>query len=297
MNARTRFRIVVTAALVMGAGSLLAAFPAGGEFATFSAETENASSQFAGGWVDNPTPLTAIPAGYGAAFTWTPGTHAVTGQQLWGVDGGTGGSAGCGTYALTATMAGPGTAAYTDAGASGHNGHWWCYEMVSTSGTAWTSSATFTALRVGLIVTSVVVSNGGTNGTMDSGDRITITFNQNINTPTANRFCAVNNGTSDVIYIGDTRASGSTCATGDTYTIGTITGVTISGTITARNETVTMTAGNVVRVQLTQSSVRTAAFASPVFTPSASVTSVTGPAVACTSALAPTCTVVPTGGF
>lgn len=284
--------------LALTGGALLAVFPVKGEFATFSAETENSASAFAGGWIPAPTSLTVSgPAGYGAGLTWVSGASAsapspnpVTGQQLFGVDGGTGASASCGsTYGLLSTMSGPTTTSYTDPGSSGENGHWYCYEMVSTSASTWTTAATFAPVRVGLYVTAVHVANGGSGSNrMNSGDTITITFNQDVNTPTANHFCAVNSGANDVIILGDTRASG-TCATGDAYTIGKITGATISASITPLTETVSVS-GNVLTVQVTANSTRTATgVPGKTFTPSASVTSSVGSAAACTSASAPVC--------
>lgn len=291
-------RLIVSLALALTAGALLAVFPVRGEFATFSAETENSTSAFAGGWIPAPTGLTVNgPAGYGADLTWvsgasssTPSPNPVTGQQLFGVDGGTGASASCGSsYSYLSTMSGPTTTNYTDPGSSGENGHWYCYEMVSTSASTWTTPATFSPVRVGLYVTGVHIANGGSGSNrMNSGDTITITFNQDINTPTTNRFCAVNSGGNDVIILGDTRTFG-TCRTTDSYTIGEITGVTVSASINAITENVSVS-GNVLTVRLTANTTRTATgVAGSTFTPSTSVTSAVGGAAACTSASAPTC--------
>ncbi len=294
-----KHRLIATLVLALTGGGLLAAFPVQGEFATFTAETENAGSSSPGGWIPGPTGLTVNgPAGYGADLTWVSGASAaapspnpVTGQQLFGVDGGTGASASCGSsYGYLSTMAGAATTNYVDPGSSGENGHWYCYEMVSTSAGSWTSPAvTFSPVRVGLYVTGVHIANGGSGSNrMNSGDTITITFNQDINTPSANHFCAVNSGRNDVIILGDTRGSG-TCNTGDSYTIGEITGVTISASITPLTETAGV-AGNVLTVRLTGNSTRTATgVAGSTFTPSTSITSAVGGAAACTSASAPAC--------
>lgn len=298
MLSHGKHRLIAALVLALMGGALLAAFPVRGEFASFSAETENSSSAFAGGWIPAPTSLTVNgPAGYGAGLTWVSGASAsapspnpVTGQQLFGVDGGTGASASCGSsYALLSTMSGPTTTTYTDPGSSGENGHWYCYEMVSTSASTWTTPATFSPVRVGLYVTAVHVANGGGGSNrMNSGDTITITFNQDINTPAANHFCAINSGANDVIILGDTRTAG-TCATGDAYTIGKITGATISASITPLTESASV-AGNVLTVRVTANSTRTATgVAGATFTSSTSVTSAVGGAAACTSASAPTC--------
>lgn len=262
----------------------------GGTFALWNGETANKDSAFAAGWVGPPTSLgTPTAAGYGASLAWTPGTHGpVTGQQLYSVDGGTGGSASCGTYTLAATMASASTAGYTATGTSGANGHWWCYKLFSTSATAWTASATFTPIRVGLIPTGVVIANGGTAGKIDNKDTITITFNQNVGTAAGTKVCTFP-GTSGggTILLGD-----STCSTtADAYTVGKITGVTVGGARQSLNATTTVS-GTQVTFKVTQNGQTVSGTAT--FTASSSITSSTGSAAACTAS---NCVLTASGGF
>ena len=87
------------------------------------------------------------------ALAWTPGTHGpVTGQQLFGVDNTTSSNCTGAAYGLLATMASATTAAYTDAsrGSLATDGHWFCYELVSTSGTVWTAATPLAAMMAGL---------------------------------------------------------------------------------------------------------------------------------------------------
>lgn len=211
-------RVTAASLIAWALGLLLSFGSVHGTFATFSAETENADSSFAGGWIDPPTGLSIAPAGDGAAVTWTPGTHAVTGQELDGADGGTSGSASCGTYGSVQTWADDTTRSTTDAGSSANAGHWWCYRLISTSGTAWTSSADFTPIQVGLIPLSVVLANGGShNGQSENLDTITITYNQDV---AVSGNVAVHACKKGIITIG----SGCNGAP----SIGTITGVTVN---------------------------------------------------------------------
>lgn len=296
-KARIRIAVASFAVLMLGGALTIGVVPGAG--AVFTADTANPDSTAAGGWIPAPTGLaTPAPAGYGASFTWTSGASAaspspnpVTGQQLWGASGGSGGSASCGTYALTASMPGPTTTSYTDAGSSGNNGDWWCYEMESTSAGSWTSDAvTFTPVRVGLYPISVVFAGNG-DGKIDNGDTITITFNQDVATPAINKGICQVKGTSSNgdLILGFTGSCSGTAA----YAIGKIAGITVNKTgSTAASVT---TSGSVVTITVTASGQKVSG--SGTFTSSTSVTSTVGSAQACTSASAPTCTVTTSGSF
>jgi hypothetical protein len=311
VSQKARNWAAAAASIALLAGGALAYGQISGTFAIFTAETENPNSVFKGSWIPAPSGTTssllnATPWSQ-EHLVWTSGnstampggaTNPVTGQTILYADGGSGASASCGTYSSFSTT----TAAATTSDVTGTNlADWWCFEVQSTSASASTSGAwtsdvvTFTPRQI-LVPVSVVMTNGRTAGTPDTGDTIVITFNQNINTPTANRFCLVHNGTSDVVFIGDTKASGSACASTDTYTIGKITGVTASGTINALNESVSVS-GKVLTVTISANGNKTASFSSPVFLASSSVTAVTGSQPACVSTASPTCTVSPTGGL
>ena len=282
-------RAVGLSALLIALSLLLGYVHAGGTFALWNGETANKDSAFAAGWVGPATGLgTPTASGYGASLSWTPGTHGpVTGQQLYSVDGGTGASASCGTYTLAATMASASTASYTAAGTSGANGHWWCYKLVSTSATAWTASATFTPVRVGLVPLTVSITNG--NGTLASPDVVTITFNQSVNAVSGNRVCTFSGSSgTGTILLGD-----STCSTtSDAYTIGKLTGVSVGGTGHQLSSATIARSGATVTVSITQTGQTVSGTAA--FTASTSVTSSTGSVPACTAS---NCVVTATGGF
>ena len=290
MSRTIRRRVVWLCAALICLSLALGYVRVGGTFAIWQGEATNTGSAFAAGWIGPATGLgTPTPSGYGAGLAWTPGTAGpVTGQQVYGADGGTGASASCGTYGLVATLTSASTSSYTPAGASTANGHWWCYKLVSTSATAWTASATFTPVRVGLIPTTVAIANGGTAGKIDSNDTITITFNQNVGAATGTKACTFP-GTSGAgtILLGD-----STCSTtADTYTVGKITGVTVGGARQGLTATTTMS-GAQITFKITQNGQTVSG--TPTFTASSSVVSSAGSAAGCTAS---NCTVTATGGF
>jgi len=64
----------------------------GSTLASFSAETDNNTSTFAGGWIGTASSLAATPSGTDASLTWTPATHGLNGQALWKWDAGSGSS-------------------------------------------------------------------------------------------------------------------------------------------------------------------------------------------------------------
>jgi hypothetical protein len=206
--------------------------------ALFNGETTNAGSALAGGWVVAPSGLTASVSGNDVSLGWTAGNHGVAGQRLLGVDNGTTNNCTGVTYAGVANMAAATTTSYTHAnvGSGSANGHYYCYQLVSTSTalsslsspTGWTAAATVGPMRVGLVATSVALANHGTGNRVDRNDTITITFNQPTNVSgTSIKVCAVTG--SNTIYLGD---GASSCGSGDTYSIGKLTGKTISATRT-----------------------------------------------------------------
>jgi len=287
-------RAVGLSALLIVLSLALGYVHVGGTFAIWDGETTNAGSAFAAGWVGPATSIgTPAPSGYGASLTWTPGTDGpVTGQELDSVDGGTGASASCGTYGLAATMSSATTSSYTASGTSAANGHWWCYRLVSTSATAWTASATFAPVRVGLIPTAVAFANGATatSGTIDAGDTITIAFNQNVTTVSGSNVCVFSGASgAGAILIGDTTCSS---AATDAYTIGRLTGLTIGGSGSQSLTATISAAGTQVSVAVTQTGPTVSGTST--FTASTGITSSTGSAAACTAA---NCLVTATGGF
>lgn len=212
----------------------------GNTYALFNGETQNAGSSFAGGWIDPPSAVTATASGYDVSFSWTPGTHGpVMGQQLWGVDNGvlaTGSTcSGSGVSLLSPTPALTRTTAATIDSNRGLtiNGHWFCYQLISTSATNWTAQVN-NVLQVGLATTGMALANGSTNNSLDPGDTITLTFNQQTNLASGTtKVCVITPGT---IIVGDT-AGGSSCSSGDGYNVGLITGEALGHNQVYRNST------------------------------------------------------------
>jgi len=67
----------------------------------------------------------------------------------------------------------------------------------------------------------MALANGSTNNSLDPGDTITLTFNQQTNLASGTtKVCVITPGT---IIVGDT-AGGSSCSSGDGYNVGLITG-------------------------------------------------------------------------
>lgn len=174
-----RHPYVVIAAAVLFASGIATV---GGTFASFSAETQNNTSTFAGGWLGTASNLTVTPSGYDAVLGWTPGTHGLDGQQLWGFDNGA--SSTClstSSYAQLNTMAAATTTSYTKTySTAALNGHYECFQMLSTrSGSSWTATGSFPATQLGLVMTGLAINSSVTaNGALNTGDTITATFNQ-----------------------------------------------------------------------------------------------------------------------
>jgi hypothetical protein len=168
--------VVIAAAALLFGNNIV-----GSTGATFNASTTNTGSAFAGGWVGKASSATATASGYDVNLGWTPGTDGpVTGQTIKGTYNGT--SSNCSGAAYTDFSINLGAAVNsatdTNRGVS-HNGDWVCYEIVSNSATVWTQALPLSALQVGLAATNLSISNGGgTSNTIEGGDTITITFNQ-----------------------------------------------------------------------------------------------------------------------
>jgi hypothetical protein len=217
--------------------------------ALFNGETQNAASSFAGGWVDAPSAVSATPSGYDVKFTWTPGTHGpVTGEQVWAAPtNGTNPNCTGAGYALLATLASAGTTSYNDTrppGTATNNGDWFCYQVLSTSATAWTGQAP-KALQVGLVASSISTANAASTcsgaaapatGKTDCNDTITITFNQKPILPASPiRVCVWASGT---IVIADNVLC---LAATDAYGVGKLTGGTLGTNVAYSTSTYTLT--------------------------------------------------------
>ena len=265
----------------------------GSTFALFNGETQNAGSSFAGGWIGAATGLTTTASGYDVGLAWTPGTHGpVTGQQLYGVDNNTNSNCTGAAYVLLNTLATASTATFTDSsrGSASNNGHWFCYQLVSTSASSWTAQ-TPQVLQLGLVTSAITITNVGTNNSMNANDTIQLTFNQRTNKATSGtlKVCAINNGSSDSVIIGDT-TGGTGCAAADGFNVGVITGVTIGTTRAYANSTFTTTTTSpfTMTITLVSSGTSTYSGTTATFTPSSSILSnaTTHQATMCTTAAA-----------
>lgn len=238
MSRKARTRAAVAALLTLFAGGMLAFGRFGGTLAIFSAETENQNAVAQGSWIPPITsPSSSLVAGGSynqAQLSWTLGTippsgNPITGYSLEYADGGSGGSASCGSYGAFST---PSSSPVSVTGAN--IADWWCFRIHATSASQWTSATqTFTAQRL-FVPTGVVFSNaGGTAGSIEKGDTIAITFNQAPSNP----------GTMTV----STSSDAGTITVGS---VGTITGLTIgsnrtydASTSSVSGSTLTITIG------------------------------------------------------
>lgn len=286
-RATTTHVVIALAALVVAGAAVAARIG-------FTAETQ-ATATFAGGWIGPATGLAApVPSGYDGVLSWTPGTHGpVTGEQVWALDNGTSSTCPSSGFTLAATTASASTNTYTVSNNSGVNGHWLCYQLVSTSSSSWTATSSFAAAQLGLVAKTVVITNSGNSGKITTGDKIAITFNQNVaasSVPTSINVCA--GAAAGVIILGDTASSGCNNA-GDPYTIGVINGISVSAkTKVAATAAVS---GAVVTVTIGANGPNTSGTPTS-FLASATVLSAatTDQAAACVAA---NCQPVPTGGF
>lgn len=289
-------RLAVGSALWLTAGLILASTPVSGTFASFAAETENDGAAFAGGWIPPPSGLSDVVNGANNSkveLDWTSGASAaqpspnpVTGQELDIADGGSGPTASCGTYSAVTTYSKTRTTA-TDGGTGVPISDWWCYQMVSTSGGSWTTSATFPPFQL-LVPVSVVFSGDG-DGLLESGETITITFNQSVDAASLainSGICQVK-GASGKIYLG---YSG-TCASGAAYSIAKITGIHVTGATGGTTATVSA-AGAVVTVTATAAG--QGVTAGGTFIAAAAITNTSDATPAC---IAAACGLTPTGSF
>jgi hypothetical protein len=271
---------------------LLTGIPVSGTFAFFDGETVNAGSVFAGGWVTAPTAaVTPTVSGYDATLGWTAGTHGVAGEQILGFDNTTTSNCTAVTYSALTTIS-PATT-YTDAnrGATA-NGDWYCYAVASANG-GWTSptSLAFSAVQLGLVATTLTITNIATNNSIAATDTVKIAFNQQTTGQPANgngvKVCAIAGTlTSGKIILGDT-TGGTTCATGDGYTIGVITNIAVGTTQAYTNGSIS-TAGTpwTSTVTIGTGTASTESGATAKFTPAGTILSsaTTDQATICTAA-------------
>lgn len=294
MNHQVRRTAGVLAAIALLGGLVLAVGTVTGTLAVFSADAGNMNGVVAGGWIPAPSGLSDSVTGAmndQLQLSWTSGASAaqpspnpVSGQQLQIADGGSGATASCGAYGNEGSALSAAATSVTDGGGSVPVANWHCYQMVSLSSGSWTASAEFPAIR--LLVPISVVFGGNGNGKFESGETITITYNQDVAAPSINKGVCQVKGTSanGVIVIGFT----GTCSASAGYGIGKITGITVGKTgSTAASVSVS---GPVVTITATGGGQNVTTGGT--FVSAAAVTGSSGSPAACTS-----CTVAPSGGF
>jgi hypothetical protein len=168
-----------------------------------------------------PSALTATTSGHDVALSWNAGQNG-SGYKVLGVNNGSSTNCSGVTYASVGT---PSATSYADTGRSTPQGTWFCYQVQTSYGTAWTSvqSDPSVAAQIGFVASSVVLANGGTPNKLDPGDTIVLTFNQAMNTTTGpsgtNTVCSINGNT---IMLGATATSGA-CSSSETVNLGTLT--------------------------------------------------------------------------
>lgn len=306
---RNALRRAIGAALILLLASVAASrgHVVSSTLALFNAETKNAGSSFADGWVGPPSNLRVTSlSGNGVNLAWTVGTPNVDTQTLLGYDGGTTVGGSCngifdGAYTTTVgTIADNTTASYADSSrASGINGHYYCYELQenSTAYSTWKGAATLRA-QVGMFASAVANANVLTSGRVAKTDTITITWSQRTSiTATSTLVCVYTDGT---ILIGDT-GTGSQCrGSGDGYTIAKLKSSGTLGTqvkFGSSSVSSTTSAPFTTKITLAGSNTTSTVSGSPTWTltPSTSVLSNTGSVAACASGS--NCTPTTTSSF
>lgn len=227
---------------------------AGAALVGFSAETRNAASVYAAGWLGAPTALQPpAPLGDGATLTWTPATHGLrAGTDTQAITGSLFASnpTTCtgATYADFSTT-GLATTATTvnDNRGSSFSGYWACYRVESRRAT-WSTGANFSLVQIGLVPAGAAGANVNTAGSLRATDTITLSFNQNVAYSGAASIivCSFAGTGTGSILIGASSCSNASNPT----TIGKVTGLTIgnnrnfsSSSAAASAKTVVITIG------------------------------------------------------
>jgi hypothetical protein len=312
-------RALITSLILLLVGGVVV-----GTNASFNAVTSNSAS-FSTDALNNPSNVVVAAAGNAVTYSWTAGSMTSGGTsyihrlstkalQSGSVDGTPPPCAWTDSFPTTSTIPNA-TTSTSIATAAGSAGAWLCWRLDvqhPASSPLWFSqNSPAGVLKVGHAVASVALANGGTSGTIDQGDTITITFTQPVNKssgPTdtsgssGNGVCAYRQGnaSSSRIYIGRTSAPASKCASGESPVVGTIgpTDISFSGNTNGSWDASyawggTCNAGNTACTQLvvtlgasTQGSDPSVGLTAPLFDPtdvSGKLTSATGTLAICTT--------------
>ena len=211
--------LAMTAVAVVAVGAGLLASSS----ASLNAQTANNGNVWSFTSLYAPSSLTAVSAGDDVALGWTAGTNG-NGYSVLGATNGSSSNCGSATYAAIGSSVGT---TYTDAGRFTPQGTYYCYQ-VQTSYGSWTSvtSNPTAAAQLGFVASTGAAANGGQARKLDTGDTITIDFDQAVNTATGpggtNTVCTFA-GSTDTIVLGATATTGA-CAAGEANSLGTLTG-------------------------------------------------------------------------
>ncbi len=210
--------VTITAALTVR--------PPAGAFAGVNARVASPENRFATTALYAPTSLSASPSGHGVVLSWAAGQNG-SGYALDGAANGS--SSNCAGATLASVGSSAGTS-YTDTVRYTPQGTYFCYRVRTSYGPAWASvgSNPTVAARIGFVATSATLANGGVAGALDTGDQITLSFNQPVTTATGpvstDTVCTTTGG---VVLLGSTTTSGS-CSAGETVNLGSLSGGTAS---------------------------------------------------------------------
>jgi hypothetical protein len=211
-------RILVFGLATLAIGSTLART----SLASFNGQTNNPGNLYALTALYAPSSLTATPSGHDVNLSWSAGTNG-NGYTVLGVNNGNSSNCSGASYATIGSAA---STSYADTGRYTPQGTWFCYQ-VETSYSGWTSvnSNPTAAAQLGVVASSIALANGsGTAGRLDTGDTITIAFNQAINTASGpsgtDTVCTISGAT---IVLASITTSGG-CAAGETVDLGRLTG-------------------------------------------------------------------------
>ena len=198
-----------------------------------------------------PTGLAANPVGHTVETSW----NAANGDayKLTGGASGTDSACTAVTYGVVASPVAP---SFTDARFT-PEGHYFCYKVQSTEGTAWESPASApVSAQLGFVAASVVVSGNG-DRLIDPGETITVNFNQAVDTasgPSATDTVCSDPGP-QILVLGSTTTTGSCNSATESIKVGTM-APSLSIKIDARydatyvwsngNKTLTITVGTQV---------------------------------------------------
>lgn len=208
-------------------GVLLGAVVLEPTFASLTAQTGGPPAAVRLAALAPPTGLSAAPAGRGVALSWSAAGSAdgyvLSRAAAAGPD--------CATVAFTDAVTTT-AVTLTDASPPAPQGTWACY-AVRSSFRSWSSMADnpSVAVRVGVVATSVALSNGGSANTVDSGDRVAVTFNQAMSAASgplsSDTVCATAGSAGSAVLVLGSAAAGTTACSGtDVGRVGRVLGLT-----------------------------------------------------------------------